>query len=825
MPLRVGFAVGCVVLYVVLDLALRSLALPVSRIIPWYPPAGLAFSALVLAGPVVAVPLYLTRLALSLPFSQQPSPVWVTLLEAALQVLSYSAAAAYVRHTVAIDGRTWALRDAVRLSIGLLGAAVGAGVVSAATASIWRGQSWSIFWNHALSFAGGDASGALVIVPGVLLVLVPWSLRRSVPSRVMEDARSSQLASPDGGSPPSRKPNRRRAEHVAQALAVIATIGLGIADHTRSGIPYSFLCFAPLIWIALREGVRGAAIVIAAFGIGYAALGMWLGLAPGQLQYSQTLLIALGLTGLFVGAVRTSAVESDARYWHLVATANEAIWRLDPAGRTIHANARLATLLGCTTESLMGRGALEFIAPEERENWLAERPGRDAGLNGLYETTIVRCDGERRRVLASASQIRSATSGAVLGSVAMITDITPLRDAERQRNEAQHTAELAQALLDAAFRSARDAMVLFRAHDEMIIDVNEEWCRITGCLREEAIGRSQKDIGFWADSRDSVRVAQGIAEHGTVRDLEIAFHRRLPDGSGELGTAVLAAHPVWLEGTRYVLASGRDITEEKRAAQHRAQLQRLEELGRLAGGIAHDFSNLLTVVHSYAHIIRDSIDAGEPVDAMDALEIERAADRGRALTNRLQAFSRNQSVEVRPVDLNALLQAADGMLRSLLGASVTIHCALAADLPLILADDGQLDQVLLNFAVNARDAMGDAGELTLGTRLAYVAPGEAAAVLGADALPGEYVVLDVTDTGIGMDDAMQARIFEPFFSSKGAGRGTGLGLAVVLGIVRQAHGAVRVRSAPGRGTTFTVYWPAAPGLAATLPVPSNDVAA
>ena len=561
------------------------------------------------------------------------------------------------------------------------------------------------------------------------------------------------------------------------------------------------ILFLPMAWISAREGLRGGALVITAYGLAALLFARFAAEPALSIPMVQADLLVLGFAGLKLAAAREASAESAARYWQLVATAAEGIWRLDRAGETLSVSPRMAAILGRDEREILGRSASEFIAPEDMEHWMRERRQRSAGRETTYEVRLVRPDGTRVSVLVNASPVRSVTTGEDVGAIAVVTDVTAMRAAERQRRHAQ-------VLLEAAFHSSQDAMELHRVSDDVIIDVNAVWTAVTGVPRDAAVGRALRELGIWGDPADAARMDELVREHGFTRDFEITFNRRGADGASEVGYALLSAYPLKLDDETYMLVSGRDITVEKRAAEGRRQVKRMEELGRLAGGVAHDFNNLLTVIGAYAQMARTSIEGGHPVELADVDEIRSAADRGHELTKRLLAFSRHQPTEVRAIHLEPVLRRADGMLRSLLPGDVRLRMEFGRDVPAIMADVSQLDQVLLNLVVNARDAMPDGGEILLRTSTVHARDGEAGTLVGPDTLPGAYVVLTAIDTGVGMDEATQARIFEPFFTTKPSGEGTGLGLAVIYGIVRQARGAVRVSSTKGHGATFTIFWPA-----------------
>jgi nitrogen-specific signal transduction histidine kinase len=260
----------------------------------------------------------------------------------------------------------------------------------------------------------------------------------------------------------------------------------------------------------------------------------------------------------------------------------------------------------------------------------------------------------------------------------------------------------------------------------------------------------------------------------------------------------------------------RDVTERHTLELDLRQAQKMDALGRLAGGIAHDFNNLLTAIMGYASLLTRSL-GRQGAAADDAEEILKASQRAALLTQQLLAFSRRQVVQMKPVALNDLVRDMQRMLERIIGEDVHLVADLDTRLPLVQGDPGQLQQVLLNLAVNARDAMPGGGTLTLRTRPVVLNQRQA----GDPALrPGVYALLEVTDTGVGMDEATRARIFEPFFTTKDRVGGTGLGLAMVYGIVRQASGDVSVTSEPLQGTTFRIFLPELPASAETVADPA-----
>jgi two-component system cell cycle sensor histidine kinase/response regulator CckA len=275
---------------------------------------------------------------------------------------------------------------------------------------------------------------------------------------------------------------------------------------------------------------------------------------------------------------------------------------------------------------------------------------------------------------------------------------------------------------------------------------------------------------------------------------------RTLDGIGKL----LAA-----EGFPRAVVNLRDVTESRALEQQLRQAQKMEAIGRLAGGIAHDFNNILTAILGYGDLASSTLAPDSPLRA-NLEEIHHAAERAAGLTRQLLIFSRKQVLQPKILDLNAVVEESERLLRRLIGEDVVLVTALTAGVRPVRADPGQIEQVILNLAVNARDAMPRGGRLTIET--ANVDSDETWAEQHPGTPPGRYVLLAVSDSGTGMDEATKSRIFEPFFTTKEAGKGTGLGLATVYGIVEQAGGLIEVDSEPGRGTKFRIYLPSVEGV-------------
>src|SRR5438105_3462542 len=321
------------------------------------------------------------------------------------------------------------------------------------------------------------------------------------------------------------------------------------------------------------------------------------------------------------------------------------------------------------------------------------------------------------------------------------------------------------------------------------------------------------------DDRESLAADVNAAAEGQSRQREL----RLTTTS-EPGWYLISCNPIREEDRiTGVLVVAREITARKkneemlrRSEETTRQAQKMEAIGRLAGGVAHDFNNLLTVIGTYCELLKQGVTEGNARRA-DVDEIYNATVRAAALTNQLLTFSRKQVLQPKLINLNEIVAGMKEMLRRLIDTGIRIETRAFADLSALRADPAQMEQVLLNLAVNARDAMPNGGVLGIETDEAFLDAAYATAHPGVNA--GRYVLLSVSDTGSGMDDETRERIFEPFFTTKGQGEGTGLGLATVYGIVQQSGGHIQVDSELGGGTTFRIYFPVAGGEEALPPRP------
>ncbi|MBL9208468.1 MAG: PAS domain S-box protein [Opitutaceae bacterium] len=397
-----------------------------------------------------------------------------------------------------------------------------------------------------------------------------------------------------------------------------------------------------------------------------------------------------------------------------------------------------------------------------------------------------------RRFWAEVQETPIVVQGRTVAMVGAVVDIT-----ERRRTE-----DLLR-LQEAALRISANSIVI-TDRNGVIEWANDGFSKVTGYTVAEAVGRKvgaligsgKHDKAFFRAFWE--RVLAGQVWHGEI------INRRK---DGTLFEEESTVTPILDEQglVTHFIAVKQEITERKLLEAKMRQAQKMEAVGQLAGGVAHDFNNILAAVLMYLGLLQD--DAGLDVNTRLALkDLEREVQRGASLTRQLLTFSRQQAMEPRPLDLHEIVSGLMKMLKRLLGEQVTLSLSGTSGLPLIEADAGMIEQVVINLCVNARDAMARGGPITLHTQVMdFAAP----SARFPDTQPGRYVRLTVSDKGCGMDESTLQHIFEPFFTTKEVGRGTGLGLATVYGIVRQHHGWVDVESAPGQGTSFHVHFPVA----------------
>ncbi len=491
----------------------------------------------------------------------------------------------------------------------------------------------------------------------------------------------------------------------------------------------------------------------------------------------------------------------------------DAIVAVERDGTIVQINSQTEELFGYTRDQLLGQ-KIEVLVPERY------RPGHHAHREGFGQAPKIRrmgagldlyarrADGSEFPVEIMLSPVTLGSGALVLSAIRDISDQKKIEGDLRRANEeldrrtAQQIGEY-RARLASIIDSSQDA-IISKSLDGTVTSWNKGAERIYGYTSDEIVGKNvslltPKDrpdeiphilerirLGESVEHFESVRVAKD----GRRLDVFLSISPlRQPDGE-IVGASAIA----------------RDITAQKRAEDHLRQAQKMEAIGRLAGGVAHDFNNILGIVTACTELLRGRLDQNsEPFTYIT--NIRKAVDRGASLTRQLLAFGRKSAIQPQVFDLGDHLKDVVKLVRPLMGDDVEITVTRRSPSAIIEADPGQLDQVVLNLAVNSRDAMPKGGKFILETDTVQL--DETFGENHRPMTPGKYVLLAVSDTGNGMDTTTVARIFEPFFTTKDVGKGTGLGLSTVYGIVQQNRGHVWVYSEPGRGTTFKIYIPSA----------------
>jgi PAS domain S-box-containing protein len=509
---------------------------------------------------------------------------------------------------------------------------------------------------------------------------------------------------------------------------------------------------------------------------------------PVEVSATAVLLGALKLFCVFARDIteRKDAERAKKLFEQLVNSSNDAIVTNTLDGIITSWNLGAERLYGYAAQEMLG-SPISTITPPERlaEEETARERVRRGVLVESYETERLRKDGTRITVSNSLSPINE--DGSIVGIAAIGRDISGRKQAEAER--------------DLFFALSPDLLCISDL-DGFFIRLSPSWERVLGHSLPELMERP-----FLALVHEDDRAATVAEMEKLARGIPtVSFNNRYRCKDGSFRWLAWSATPE--PRRRVIFATARDVTEQRHLEEQFRQAQKMEAVGRLAAGVAHDFNNLLTVVLATTDLLLDDLPPEAPSRA-DLDEIRHVAVRGSRLTAQLLTFARKQVLAPTILDLNAVVNGAQNLLMRLVGESVTIKTVLAPNLSPIRADAGQLEQVLVNLAVNARDAMPQTGSLLIETANAEL--DDASAQMYLRMKPGKYVMLAVTDTGTGMDAATKAHIFEPFFTTKAAGKGTGLGLSTVFGIVEQSGGRIHVYSEPGLGTSFKMYFPPTSG--------------
>lgn len=388
-----------------------------------------------------------------------------------------------------------------------------------------------------------------------------------------------------------------------------------------------------------------------------------------------------------------------------------------------------------------------------------------------------------------------------------------LREEITEREQAEHALRQSEERFARAFQANPLPVHITSLVEDRFIDVNESFLRLVGFSRQEVIGQRARELGVWLDPAEQAHLAQRAKLELSVRDCEV----RMRTKSGEIRNTLASIELITLGQEPCLLWISHDLTERLQLEDQLRQAQKMEAVGQLAAGVAHDFNNILTVIMGHTNLLQSACKT-DPGMAGSLEEITASTERAANLVRQLLTFSRKQPIQPKTLDMNKVVANLAKMLGRSLGEHIALECRYAPTPLAVQADIGMMEQIILNLAVNARDAMPKGGNLTVTTLAIEVA--EHDLPRQPQARPGHFVRLRVQDNGVGMDAKTLERIFEPFFTTKEVGKGTGLGLATVYGIVAQHKGWIEVASQPGRGSTFDIYLPSQ----SQIVIPSADAA-
>jgi PAS domain S-box-containing protein len=489
------------------------------------------------------------------------------------------------------------------------------------------------------------------------------------------------------------------------------------------------------------------------------------------------------------------------------------IFRITPRGRLVAANQAVAKMLRYDSASEMVAAITNvahqvFVSPDDRAHIIrvAQRQGFVRGVECQF-----RCKDDARIWVSVSVRKITSPDGMAIHYEGFIEDISRRRERDEALRRAEEVIRDRERQLSTIYESVGDALFLLSVEPGeryRFITVNPTLLRMTGLKAEEVVGRLVNEvIPEPSLSLVLTKYRQAISGRTTVRWEETTT---FPSGTkcGDVSVTPIAdGNGVcsYLVGTVHDTTDGRRTAAEKEHLQEQLrQAQKLESIGRLAGGVAHDFNNILVVISGYAELLAAKLEQIDPLRQY-ALEIGKAGEHAASLTSQLLAFSRKQVIRPRALDLNAVVRDAERMLRRLIGEDIVFDIQPVADSAWVMADEAQIHQVIVNLAANARDAMPGGGTLRIATSNVDVDEELAAASPGV--APGSFVLTTFTDSGTGMADDVLQNIFEPFFTTKAQGKGTGLGLATVYGIVRQSGGWIEVNSRVGSGSSFRIFLP------------------
>ena len=555
----------------------------------------------------------------------------------------------------------------------------------------------------------------------------------------------------------------------------MTTDGVGIGDKSR---PSASLMFVP---------IRNRTRVIGILSIQSYTLKAYV---------KKDLTVLQALADYCGGALERIRVEqelreSERRFRQLFEDSPDAVFVEDFLGEVLDANLAAARLQGIPREELLGKNVADLVPASKRAESLQQFQMLVQGELRQVEGISLTADGREVPVEVRTSRIDYSGRPALLLHVRDISE----------RKQAEEALKGSEIRFHSVWENSVDGMRL-TDEDGIIVAVNQPFCKLVGMEREELEG--QPFTVIYAEGEQPGQKLAIYRQRFQERAIEQRIERKLTFKNGKTVELEGANSFVESRGQRTLLLGlFRDITEHKRLEEQLRHSQKMDAIGQLAGGVAHDFNNILTVIQGHASLLRSAGSTG-PL-AGSAEQIYQAAERAAGLTRQLLTFSRRQMMQPKQLDLNSVVSNMTKMLARILGEDIALQFNYSPNLPALHADTGMMEQILLNLAVNSRDAMPAGGQLTIRISVLEVEP--EMTLTHPERRVGEFVCLSVKDTGCGIDAKTLPHIFEPFFTTKAVGKGTGLGLATVYGITKQHHGWVEVESQMGHGTTFHVFLP------------------
>jgi PAS domain S-box-containing protein len=493
--------------------------------------------------------------------------------------------------------------------------------------------------------------------------------------------------------------------------------------------------------------------------------------------------------------------DSEARFRAVAENLNAGLVVTDLESRAVYVNERVCAFTGYAREELVGRSLAPLLFPPYEHAPHADRLGRQvAGRREQYEVEHRRKDGSSFLGEVSSAPLHDG-EGRMVGTVSVVIDVTERYEWEREMAQREHRYRM-------LFEVTPLPAWVYDTESLRFLAVNPAAVAHYGYTEEQFLGMTILDI---RPPDEVQRVISQVRARKGAGGQSRGWGYRHRKADGTLIDVEIISHAFDFDGRQARIVLVNDVTEQSRMRRREreveaqlVQAQKMEAVGRLAGGVAHDFNNLLSIVLSAAEALEDDLPKATKLRE-DVSDIRQAVERGAALTRRLLAFGRKEVHAPALVDVNEVVASVQRLLARVLGGAVRLQVRKGVDHAYVLADPSQLEQVLVNLAINARDAMPKGGTLVIATTMRELE--REAVALGV--LPGPYVSIEVSDEGVGMDETSLARAFEPFFTTKGPNQGTGLGLPTVYGIVKQSAGAVTMASRVGEGTQVTVYLPRA----------------